>query len=163
MALLICAGVYLIAPEFDFENQQFKGLVIGIISALFYALRNLSLKKQSAKYQPSLLMWYQMLITAIILIPTLFYFDINAVWGELPILLALAIVTTTIGHTMFISTFKYLSVSTASILSSVQPIYGILLGVLFLGEHVELKTIYGGVLILCTVALEGVYSLKKTK
>jgi drug/metabolite transporter (DMT)-like permease len=49
-----------------------------------------------------------------------------------------------------------------SILSSIQPVYGIILGVLFLNETPSITTLIGGVLILSTVVIEGVLSTKKS-
>lgn len=158
LALLICVGIYLIVPDFNFSNSSSKGLLIGLLSAFFYALRNISLKRPSSKYPGSVLMGYQMLATLVILAPSLFLFDIHLVKSQLPILLALALFTTTIGHTLFISSFKYFSISTASILSSVQPVFGIVMAFLFLGEVPALTTIIGGLIILSTVVVEGLKS-----
>ena len=79
-------------------------------------------------------------------------------WGAL---LILALFTTAIGHTLFVKSFKYFSVSTASLMSSIQPIYGILLGLIFLGEIPISKTIIGGVLIISTVIIESILSKKR--
>ena len=46
-------------------------------------------------------------------------------------------------------------------MSSVQPIYGILLGMLFLAEIPSYTTIIGGALILSTVIIESVQSRKR--
>ena len=56
--------------------------------------------------------------------------------------------------------FKSFNISTASIISSVQPVYGILFGLLLLGEVPDGKTVLGGLLIVLTVVIEGVLSKK---
>jgi len=58
-------------------------------------------------------------------------------------------------------TFKHFSITTVSILSSVQPIYGILIGVVFLNEIPKTTTIIGGALILSSVVIESYRSSKK--
>jgi drug/metabolite transporter (DMT)-like permease len=70
-------------------------------------------------------------------------------------------ITTAIGHTLFLMTFKHFSITTVSILSSIQPVYGILIGAIFLKEIPELTTIFGGFLILGSVVIESFRSSKK--
>ena len=72
----------------------------------------------------------------------------------------LALLTTAIGHTLYVLSFKKFSITTASILGSVQPVYGILIGMLFLKEYPSLTTIVGGVLILTAVVIESVRTYK---
>ena len=73
---------------------------------------------------------------------------------EWPFLLVLGIITTAIGHTLFLNSFSYFNISTASIMSSIQPIFGVFLGALFLFEVPSIKNIFGGFLILITVIIE---------
>ncbi|MEO0332822.1 MAG: EamA family transporter [Bacteroidota bacterium] len=58
------------------------------------------------------------------------------------------------GHTIFLGCFRFFSVSSVSLLSCVQPIYGILLGVIFFREIPGWSVIAGGALILAAVAVE---------
>ena len=76
--------------------------------------------------------------------------------------MALAVLTTAIGHTMFLMTFKHFNITTVSILSSVQPIYGIIIGAIFLSEIPKGTTILGGILILSSVVIESIRSKKPT-
>jgi drug/metabolite transporter (DMT)-like permease len=46
-------------------------------------------------------------------------------------------------------------------MSSAQPLYAIILGILFLSEYPSLKTIIGGVLIISAVIIESIRSLRK--
>ncbi|MFG6687268.1 EamA family transporter [Mariniflexile sp. HNIBRBA6329] len=49
------------------------------------------------------------------------------------------------------SSFKHFSANTARIISSTQPVFGIILAFLFLNETPTLNTFLGGFLILATV------------
>jgi drug/metabolite transporter (DMT)-like permease len=60
-------------------------------------------------------------------------------------------------------TFKHFSITTLSILSSIQPVYGILIGAIFLNEIPELTTVFGGMLILGSVVIESFRSSQKQK
>jgi drug/metabolite transporter (DMT)-like permease len=86
--------------------------------------------------------------------------DSSAIETQYPYILLLALLTTAIGHTMMVRKLTYFSVSTASIISSVQPIFGIILAFFFLSETPTLNTFFGGLLILVTVLIESVRSKK---
>ena len=162
LAIIICLGMYLILPEFSLENTKTQGILWGTLSALSYSLRNLVLKSSVNNVEAPVIMFYQMLVTALLLFPSLFFFPLDEVPSALPALLSLALFTTCLGHSLFIRSFKNFSVSTVSILSSIQPVYGIILGILFLNETPSITTLIGGVLILSTVVIEGVLSTKKS-
>jgi drug/metabolite transporter (DMT)-like permease len=55
---------------------------------------------------------------------------------------------------------KFFSASTASIISSLQPIFGIILAFFFLQEMPTKNTFFGGGLILLTVVVESIRSKK---
>ena len=155
LALLVLFGLYLLVPEFDLESDYTLAIILGVISALCYALRNLIMKTKVQKYEGTTLMWYQNIVVSVCLLPVLF-FDVDwaVVQTQLPFLLLLALFTTSIGHTLFLSSFRHFSVTTASLMSSAQPIYGIILGILFLSEVPNLRTVLGGFLILISVVIE---------
>ena len=44
-AMIGFLGLYLLIPSFSFENQQTLGLAFGLISAIAYTFRNLSMKR----------------------------------------------------------------------------------------------------------------------
>jgi drug/metabolite transporter (DMT)-like permease len=160
LALIVLLGVYMLAPDLNLENTHLKGILFGIFSALCYALRNLILKGHVNNYNGTVLMTQQALIVAILLTPILFTMDISNITTQYPYLIILGLVTTAIGHSMFIASLKYFSVSTASIIGSAQPICGIIIAFFFLNEIPTLNTFIGGALILTTVVIESIRSKK---
>ncbi|NNE76698.1 MAG: DMT family transporter [Pricia sp.] len=157
---MVLCGIYFLVPDFSFKNSYTVAIGFGLFSALCYAVRNLILKTKVTRYEGSLLMTYQMGIVGILLIPVFFLYDLQHVGQYWEALLGLAILTTVIGHTMFINCFKHFSITTVSILSSVQPVYGILIGALFLTEIPSWTTILGGFLILASVVVESIRSYR---
>ena len=153
MSLLIIIGIYFLALSLDIKNVSTQGLLMGLFSAFTYSLRNILLKKKIDTFKGSMLMFYQMVITFVFLIPAFIVYGMEDVTPQLPFIGALAILTT-IGHTLFINSFRYFNISTVSILSSIQPLLGIALGVIFLSEIPNEPSIIGGVLILLTVIIE---------
>ena len=154
LGTLILVGIYLLVPEFDLKNTATQGLLIGLFSALAYSLRNLILKKHNAMGNGSIQMIYQLGVIVVLLLPVLWIYPNTDLSSQWPYLLLLGAITTALGHTLFLSSFAHFSISTASIMSSIQPLFGVLLGALFLSEIPDLKSILGGVLILTTVVLE---------
>lgn len=160
LAFLVLIGVYMLVPEFSIENDQLKGILFGIFSALCYSLRNLTLKKHVKDYNGSTLMLHQMIIVSVLLLPVLFFSDFSNLESQLPLLLLIALLTTAIGHTMLVNSLQHFSVSTASIISSVQPIFGIIIAYIFVNEIPSFNTYIGGSLILLTVVIESIRSRK---
>ncbi|SDU23815.1 EamA domain-containing membrane protein RarD [Polaribacter sp. Hel1_33_78] len=155
-AILVLIGVYILVPDFSLNNDQLKGILFGILSAFCYALRNLTLKKHIKNYNGSALMLHQMVIVSVLLSPVLFLSDFSNFESQLPFLVLIALLTTAIGHTMMVNSLKHFSISTASIISSVQPIFGIIIAFVFVNEIPSINTFIGGGLILLTVVLESI-------
>ena len=161
LGLLVLAGIALLVPDLDFENEYTQAVAYGLASALAYALRNILMKKQVSQYHGSLLMMYQALIIGVLLLPFSIQTSAEALQDNFIWILALALLTTALGHTLFLLTFRYFSITTASIISSVQPVYGIILGVVLLGEVPQLLTLVGGLLIISAVVVESLRSARK--
>jgi drug/metabolite transporter (DMT)-like permease len=161
LGLTVLVGIYFLAPEFNIENDQFKAIGFGVFSAFCYSIRNIYMKSKAAEYEGSILMVYQLIIVTVLLSPFFYLSDMSGLQASLPALLILAFVTTATGHSLFIYSFRNFTVSTASIISSVQPIYGIIIGMIVLGEYPTLGTIFGGTLILGTVIVESIRNFKK--
>ena len=162
LGIVVLIGIYILAPAFDMESSHFQGILLGLLSALCYALRILILKKHVTHYNGTMLMLYQLLILTIVLAPVLFLMDTSGITTQFPYVILLALLTTAIGHTMFLYSLRYFSVSTASIMTSALPVYGILIAYFFLGELPNTNVIIGGLLIISTVIIEGIRSKKRS-
>lgn len=161
LGTIVLIGIYILAPDFNFENSHVKGVLLGLFSAVCYALRNLIIKKHVVHYNGSVLMLYQIIILSVVLIPFLFIMGTDNIETQYPFVIILALFTTAIGHSLFIRSLKYFSVSTASIIGSSQPIFGIIMAYFFLNEIPTINTFIGGSLILATVIIESFLSKKE--
>lgn len=162
LALLVILGLYILTPEFNIGNQTSLGIFFGIVSALFFATRNILMKKHVATYNPSMLMFYQNAFIVVLLIPVLFLidFEFSHYKSQLPYLLFLGAITTAVGHTFLVQTFQYFSATTASLLSCIQPLYVVVLAYFFLQEIPTISTAIGGGIIVSAVVLESFISKK---
>ena len=166
LALIAFMGVYFLVPEFSISNQQTVGLLFGLLSALIYAFRNIIVKIHIGNISGETLMFYQVLIMAIFLAPIGIFMKVDLVkdiadnfWG----LTTLALLTTVIGHSLFVRSFGYFSATTVSLVSNITPLFGILLAWLFIGEIPTGNVILGGSLILGTILGEGYFFTKKNR
>lgn len=156
LALLILVGIYFLVPEFNMENDHFKAVGFGVFSAFCYALRNIIMKAKVDKYSGSTLMFYQLLTIVALTLPLFFFLDTSTVVDFIPQIIVLGILTTAIGHTLLVHSFKNFSTVTASIISSLQPIYGVVFGMIFLHEYPQTTTIIGGTIIVSSVLVESI-------
>lgn len=161
LGLLVLLGIYFLVPSFDLENKYTVAVAVGVLSALFYALRNLILKTKVASYNGSMLMCYQMGVVGLLLIPTFISVELESIINQWQGIAALALITTAIGHTLFLNSFKHFSITTVSILSSVQPVFGIVIGAVLLREIPTINTVIGGVFILSSVVIESIRSSRR--
>ena len=158
---LVLLGLYILSPSFSLESTMVQGIFFGLISALCYAVRILILKQYVHQYNGVALMFYQTVIISICLLPVLFFMDVSGIQTQFPYLILLALLTTAIGHSLMVHSLQFFTAATASIISSVQPIFGIVLAFLFLNEIPTLNTFVGGSLILATVVIESLRSRRK--
>lgn len=154
LGILVLCGIYFLVPDFDFENGSTLAVLVGLFSAVLYSLRNIILKRQVGAYNGSSLMTWQMAVVGVGLMPFFFSDQIAQIRNDLPWILMLAVLTTAVGHTLFLKCFRHFSITSISILSSVQPIYGIILGAILLHEIPSWGTVAGGALILSAVIIE---------
>lgn len=165
--LLLCAlvlvGIYFLVPEFNLENDHFKAVGCGVLSALCYALRNIIMKPKIGQYNGSVLMVYQLIAVSVVFSPAYFLLDTGNLVEYLPATLMLGMLTTAIGHTLFLSSLKHFSAITASIISCTQPVFGIIIGMLVLHEYPSANTMIGGAIIIAAVLAESLrlYTLQQ--
>jgi len=83
--------------------------------------------------------------------PFLFLYKPTFQVHEVLLLLLLGIVFTGISHSLFISGLKNIKTQAASIISSLEPVYGILFAIFLLSEIPALREVFGGIIILGAV------------
>lgn len=139
----------LVWGEWSVSEPRF--LLFGIGSAFFYALYIMYSRKylNSIPAMPS--SFYVQLGAGIIL--SLIHFQTGARPLEIlnthaQLVISMAIICSLFAMTLFLAGLRRISSSEASILSTTEPLFGVLIAVLFLGEKLQLIQIVGGILIL---------------
>ena len=166
LTLITLVGIYFLMPNFDMNDDLTVGVLFGLLAALSYAIRNILIRKHIEVISGSLSMAYQLLGLSIVLGPLLFFYPLeqNQYFlentGELFIL---GFVTTAVGHTLFVRSFKYFSVTTVSIMSNLTPVLGIGWGMIFLSEMPNKDIYIGGSVILLVTLVEIFFNTKLDK
>lgn len=154
-SVLIISGTVFIIPNFDLNNE-FIGILLGLASALCYTIRNIQSSSFVNNYPSNVVMIYQIGICTLLFFMSAFF------QGEiLPnnnssflTLFLLGLLPTAIGHNLFLNSFKHFETTTASIITSLQPIIAIVYAYFFVAETPSKNTLIGGGIILCAVILE---------
>lgn len=146
-SLLIILGVFITIPEFSLSNDMFVGIIIGILSALSYALLTLMNRYFSIYYSSTTIALYEQSSATVILLPTLLFINSTPTFKDISLLIFLGIVTTALAHTLFITSLKHVEAHKAGIISAMESVYSILLAYLFLHEIPTVREIVGAIII----------------
>ena len=160
LSLLVVIGVYLLSPEFSLEQDVTWGVIFGVLSAAAYAVRNILSVSLVKTHRPDNLYLTQLVITAILLIPFSGSVGLQDIVRNIWPLLGLGLVTTVMGHLLLMKSFKHFTAGQSGLLASSQPIYAIILAVIFLGEIPSGSVIIGGLLILLSVVTSFLRALR---
>ncbi|WOD41294.1 DMT family transporter [Nodosilinea sp. E11] len=153
IAGLVVLGVALVIPEYRLGSTTTAGAIWGLLSGLSFALLQLLNKGYRQRYGAVAIAFYQNLFAWMSLaglgaIAPLGSLDLNP--RDLGLLLVLGVLCTAVAHTLFIESLAVLRTQTASVISALEPVYGIVLAALLLAEMPSLRTLLGGGLILGT-------------
>ena len=164
-AALVTIGLVLLVPEFSLANRVVQGLACGLMSGFTFALLAVMNRRWVAARPAIDVAYWQNLWAALALLP----FAVGA--GALPaigareigLLLVLGVVCTAFAHTVFITCLKTLTAHTASVVAALEPVYGIVLALLLLGEIPGWRTLAGAVLIVGAAILATWHGSAKTR
>jgi drug/metabolite transporter (DMT)-like permease len=154
--LLSILGIYLLVGNGG-ATLSFEGIFFAIISGFFYAYYIIGVSHSKVNRIDSYVLTFYLAS-----ISTLILFTVGMISGGLDFniepysLLAcggMAIVSTILALTMFLKGIKIIGPSNAAILSTLEPIVSIGLGVLILKEQLSFSIIIGCILILFSVII----------
>ncbi|MBY0570428.1 MAG: DMT family transporter [Burkholderiaceae bacterium] len=132
------------------------GLLLGIFSGLTFALLVLANRWQGGHIAPFRLAFLQNSVATLTLLPFvlvnggLSQISANEWWG----LALMGVVFTAISHGLFMYSLRYVSTRFASLMTSLEPVYGIAIAYLVLHETPNLRALIGcAIVISATVAV----------
>ena len=154
LSLFAFIGLSIIVPEFSLDNTATIGIIWGVISGLTFAILSILNKKYVSDYSSKEVAFQQDTFAMLFLLPFLWTETYELDIYNIGLLIVLGVVFTAIAHTLFISGMKTVKATTASVIASLEPVYGILFAFFLLQEVPSIKELIGGVIILvvCYVA-----------
>ncbi|MBU9713164.1 DMT family transporter [Evansella tamaricis] len=142
-------GVIFIVPEFDFSNNVTKGAIWGLISAITFAVLSILNRTFVRDFSSIMIGFYQNSFAFIWLIPLVLFFEpVKITVTDVSLLITLGIVFTGIAHVTFIQGLSKVNVRTASIIATLEPVYGILAAAVLLQEIPDMREWIGMIIIL---------------
>mgnify|MGYP000953340460 CR=1 FL=1 len=146
-------GLFLIVGHNLAEGYGYMGLVLSAISGMIYATIVLINRSIKVRVNNQIATFAQILAAMIVLLPfvlidgnisTVVHLDTIAVIYTI----LLGVLHTGVAYTMFFSVYAHLESVEIVSYSFLEPLFGILLSVIFIGETLTFIQIIGGILIL---------------
>jgi drug/metabolite transporter (DMT)-like permease len=162
IAVIVLIGIFLLIPEINLGNQVTVGIITGVISAFFFALRNVLHKNYFSHYSGPHTMLYQTLVAFLMLGLFVEVPPLDVTTNDWLLILLAGAIFTAMPHALFASALRHLSATTAGLISCLQPLYGSVLAFLLLSERVNVMTIVGGGLVI-SAALFETWSVSKSR
>jgi drug/metabolite transporter (DMT)-like permease len=154
---LIITGIILI---FKFETQYTKGIIAGLISAVFASLFAIINSRQVKKNEAPVIAFYELSgaflwITIYLLLTNGFNRSILLSNADIGYLLILGTVCTSLAYVSGVSVMRELSAFRVALITNLEPVYGILLAFVFFKDMNKMTIGFwvGAVIILSTILL----------
>lgn len=152
-ALLSLAGVILVVPALDWESSPTRGAAWGVFSGGTFALLSIANRGLVRRYSSLVVAFHQDAWAALVLLPVVLLlpggWPTPAEWGWLVLL---GVVFTAAAHTLFIEGLGGVRASTASVIATLEPVYGTVFAWLLLRDAPAGRTLLGGAVILAAAA-----------
>jgi drug/metabolite transporter (DMT)-like permease len=164
-ALMILPGIFMLVPSFTLQNQTTLGVMWGVLSGASFALLSVTNRWLGRTYSSLMISLYQDGIAAIVLLPIFLFTAPGTSWTPqtLLILIILGVVCTALAHTLFIASMRDITAQTASLLASLEPVWGIIFGIVLLGAIPTTRTLLGGAIIISATLLPGVVAIGSSR
>lgn len=168
LGLLVIVGLYII---FEFESKYSYGILLSLFSAAMAALFNVLNGKLIEKNEASIISTYEMFGGFAIVSIYLFIFSDKPIGSVTPnfnewfYLILLGTICTAIAFLIAVKVLKNLSPYTVSISINMEPIYSIILALLFFGESERMTPAFylGALIILGTIFINAILKRRKKR
>lgn len=149
LSIITFIGIVILIPEMEIKNKVTQGILFGIIAGLTFSILTIFNRKLSQRFPSLLIAFYEDFFASFFLLPFIFFTNSFLIGiKEIILLIFLGLFCTAIAHTLFIKGMKRVKAQIASIIATLEPVYGIILAIIFLREIPALRTIIGGLLII---------------
>ncbi|WP_437881309.1 DMT family transporter [Pseudomonas sp. LRF_L74] len=150
---LVCLGLVLVTPSFDFREHATQGLAWGVLSGLLFAVLSVANRAVTRGIKAAQAALWQNLAIVLCCLPL--------AWPLLPEVRALdwlwiallGVLCTALAHSLFVASLSVLNARTASVVFAMEPVYGIAFAWWLFSEQPGLRMLCGGCLIVFATVL----------
>jgi drug/metabolite transporter (DMT)-like permease len=150
-ALAVAAGLACVVPGFNPADRMTQGVLWGLLSGISFAVLSVWNRIHVRTHPPLTFAFYQLAFAAAASLPFAVGKGASLSAADVPLLLILGIVCTAAAQTLYIGSLRWISARTAGLVIGLEPVYGILLALILLGEIPSLRVAFGGLIILAAV------------
>jgi drug/metabolite transporter (DMT)-like permease len=167
LGLMIIPGIYLI---YYFTENYTEGIILGLLAALFSGIFTILNKQMVSKYEPRSFTFVELssgFFFLSLIAPFYFWFfpetALMPTGKDWLFLLILGIGCTTLPFVLALRALKHLSAFAAVLTVNLEPVYGIIMAVIFFNEHEKINSYFylGTLIILTSVFLHPLLNKKK--
>lgn len=155
--LLIILGIYLI---FKFESHYTKGIITGLLSALFASTFSIINSKQVKQIEPAVISFFELMgalfwCSLYLLLTSGFNKSMLLKPSDIGYLLLLGTICTSLAYVAGVSVMRELSAFRVALITNLEPVYGILMSFVFFGDMNKMTGGFwtGAAIILSTIFL----------
>lgn len=155
VTVLVIVGLVIIIPKTQAANPITRGALWGIASGGLFAFLSLINRSLIRRQGAIRIAAFENLVAAVVLLPLVSIRSARPTalqWAELAVL---GIVCTAIAHALFIGSMSRLRAQAASIAAALEPVYGIVIALIVLGEIPGWRTVLGGAVVVSAAILSG--------
>ena len=151
IAMIVVIGLILVVPKYDFSNHVTRGVVWGILSGFSFACLALLNRMHVVRYKPLVVAFYQHIFATLVNLPAVIFSSEPPTTQDVLLLLALGVICTALAQFLYIGSLKHIKAQLSSVITCLEPVYGIVFALLLLNEVPTLRTLIGGLIILISV------------
>jgi drug/metabolite transporter (DMT)-like permease len=161
-ALLVIVGIALLVPSLSLTNATTRGVLWGLLAGLTFAVLSVANRWLGQSHSSLTISLYQDTVAALALGGVLLVTGqaLSLSTRQLVLLLMLGLACTALAHTAFIAGLRVVNAQLASLLASLEPVWGIVFALVLLGETPNLRALVGGAIILLATIIPTALSLR---
>ncbi|MBK6948603.1 MAG: DMT family transporter [Haliscomenobacter sp.] len=126
-----------------YSGHGFQGAILGILSGATFALLAFLNRVFVKSYSSIQIAFHQDLSACLFLCVPFFMLAPAVSPGQLALIALLGVVFTAFSHALFIHGIRHVPARSASLIATLEPVYGIVAAAVFLSETPSLKTMAG--------------------
>lgn len=152
VAVAVLVGVGLMATAGDgFEGGNIEGVLVGLLSALCFAARNVTQQRYMRGYPAYLTIFYQVLVIGLLCLPFVKVGTMELVehsWDDALKLILLGVMFTALPHTLLANSLRTISAKSVALIGCLQPVIGTVIAFILINDQPSIQVMIGAGIVL---------------